>query len=424
MSLEIVNVNTCKRNLVAEIEADLVDQEIDSLARKFALRVKVPGFRPGKVPLNIVKQRFQTDLRSDATQDLIQKSWKNAIEEHHLEPISEPVLQDLKDEAGSPLKFTLAFEVLPAMEVKDYKGIAVTVESTKVEDADVDKALEELRERQAQYVPLEQGEAQDGHMLTLTVDGTFEDGGKPVHDNEVTCIVGSPETNETFSNNLRGARVGDVRVFDVSYPESYHRKRFAGKLLHYTVSVRELKEKHLPELGDEFAKDLGVDNLQDLRGKIRDELVTKGERTAEKKAREALVDDVVRRTSFDVPECLIQDELKDHARRIAANLAHQGIDVSKVSLDWKKIFEEERPNAEKAVRRSLVLDTIARQENLEATESELENEFEKLAQGTGKSAAALRAQFEKDKRIQGFREHLRQNKALDFIYLNANINRG
>ena len=162
MSLEIVNVNTCKRNLVAEIEADLVDQEIDSLARKFARRVKVPGFRPGKVPLNIVKQRFQADLRSDATQDLIQKSWKNAVEEHHLEPISEPVLQNLKDEAGSPLTFTLAFEVLPAMEVKDYKGIAVTVESTKVEDADVDKALEELRERNAQYIPLEQAEAGEG----------------------------------------------------------------------------------------------------------------------------------------------------------------------------------------------------------------------------------------------------------------------
>ncbi len=424
MSIEIVDVNSCKRNLVAEVSSDQLEQEIDSLARKYARRAKVPGFRPGKVPLNIVKQRFLADLRSDATQDIIQRCWKDAIEEHHLQPISEPVLQDLKDDAGSPLKFTLAFEVLPAMEVKDYKGVAVTVEASKVEDADVDKAIEELRERQAQFTPVEQGEAQDGHLLTLSVDGTFEDGGKPVHDDEVTCTIGSPETNETFSNNLRGAKAGEVRIFDVAYPEDYHRKRFAGKLLHYSVTVKEVKEKHLPEAGDEFAKDLGAENLQDLKAKIRDELVTKGERTAEKKAREALIDDIVRRTSFDVPECLIQDELKDHARRIAANLAHQGIDVSKVSLDWKKIFEEERPNAEKSVRRSMVLDNIARLENLEVTEAELEGEFEKIAQGTGKSTAAVRAQFEKDKRIQGFREHLRANKALDFIYLNANITRG
>ncbi len=424
MSIEIVDVNTCKRNLIAEVPADQVDQKIDSLARKYATRAKVPGFRPGKVPLHIVKQRFLADLRSDATQDIIQRCWKDAVEEHHLEPISEPVLQDLKDDAGLPLKFTLAFEVLPAIEVKDYKGIAVTAESFKVDDAELDKAIGDLRERQAQFVPVEQGEASDGHMLTLSVDGVFEDGGKPVHEDEVTCIIGSPETNETFSNNLRGAKQGEVRKFDVSYPDTYHRKRFAGKLLHYNVTVKELKEKHLPDMGDEFAKDLGTENLQDLRGKIRDELVTKGERTAEKKAREALIDDIVRRTSFDVPECLIQDELKDHARRIAANLAHQGIDASKVSLDWKKIFEEERPNAERAVRRSMVLDAIARQENLEVTEAELEAEFEKIAQGTGKSTAAVRAQFEKDKRIQGFREHLRQNKALDFIYLNANITRG
>jgi len=424
LTIEIVDVNSCKRNLIAEVPADQVDREIDSLARKYALRVKVPGFRPGKVPLNIVKQRFQADLRSDATQDIIQRCWKDAIEEHHLEPLSEPVLQDLKDEAGSPLKFILAFEVVPALEVKDYKGISVTAESVKVEDADVDKAVEDLRERQAQFVPVEQAEARDGHMLTLSVDGVFEDGSRPIHEDEVTCIIGSPETNETFSNNLRGAKTGEVRSFDVSYPETYHRKKFAGKLLHYTATVRELKEKHLPEAGDELAKDLGAESLQDLRVKIRDELVTKGERTAEKKAREALIDDIVRRTSFDVPECLIQDELKDHARRIASNLAHQGIDVGKVSLDWKKIFEEERPNAEKAVRRSMVLDAIARKENLEVTEAELEAEFEKIAQGTGKSTAAVRAQFEKDKRIQGFREHLRQNKALDFIYLNANITRG
>jgi trigger factor len=136
------------------------------------------------------------------------------------------------------------------------------------------------------------------------------------------------------------------------------------------------------------------------------------------------MDEVVQRNSFDVPNCLIDDELKDHARRIASNLAHQGIDVNKISIDWKKVFEEERPNAEKAVRRSMVLDAVARQENIDLTEAELEAEFDKLAEGTGKSTAAVRAQVEKDKRIQGFREHLRQNKALDFMFRNANINRG
>lgn len=424
MSLEIVSISGCKRNLVAEIPATTVEHEIDVLARKYAEKAKVPGFRPGKVPLNVVKQRYSAELRSDATQDIVQRLWKEAIQEHHLEPISEPVLENLKDEAGAPLRFTLAFEVLPELEIKDYKGVSVTQESSTVQDPDVDKALDALREQQAQYAPVEEGEARDGHMVALTVDGVFEDGSKPIHEDDVTCIIGSAETNETFTENLRGAKVGETRAFDVSYPQNHHRRKFAGKVVHYRATVKEMKGKHLPDLNDEFAKDLGSNSLQELRDKIRDELVTKAERTAEKKAREALVDEVVQRNSFDVPDCLIDDELKDHARRIASNLAHQGIDVNKISIDWKKVFQEERPNAEKAVRRSMVLDAIARQENIDLTEAELEAEFEKLAAGTGKSAAALRAQFEKDKRIQGFREHLRQNKALDFMFLNANINRG
>jgi trigger factor len=424
LSSEIVQINGCKRNLVAEIPSAQVDREVDDLARKYARKAKVPGFRPGKVPLNIIKQRYLSDLRSDATHEIIQRCWKDAVEEHHLEPITEPVVENVKDEAGTPLRFTLAFEVLPSLEIKDYKGIAVTIESMKIADPDVEKAIEALREQHAQYVPVEEGEARDGCMVTLTLDGVFEDGSKPIHEDDVTLIIGSPETNETFSENLRGAKAGETRAFDVSYPEDYHRRKFAGKKVRYSAVIKEMKEKHLSEPGDDFAKDLGAVDLADLRTKIRNELVTKGERTAEKKSRETLIDDIVQRNPFDVPDCLVQDELKDHARRIASNLAHQGIDVNKISIDWKKIFEEERPNAEKAVRRSMVLDAVARQESFEITEAELEAEFEKIAQGTGKSAAAVRAKFEKDKKIQGFTEHLRQNKALDFIFRNANITRG
>ena len=424
MTLEIVSISSCKRNLVAEIPAETVEQEIDVLAQKYAQRAKVPGFRPGKVPLSVVKQRYSVELRNDATQDIVQRSWREAVEEHHLEPISEPVLEDIKDQAGAPLRFTLAFEVLPSLEIKDYKGVSVKLDNSKIESGDVDKALESLREQQAQYVPIEEGEARDGHMVTLTVDGVFEDGGKPIHEDDVTCIIGGPETNETFTEKLRGAKLGETRAFDVSYPPDHHRKRFAGKVVHYHATIKEMKGKHLPDLNDEFAKDLGTNNLEELRNRIRDELVTKAERSAEKKAREALIDEVAQRNSFDVPDCLIDDELKDHARRVASNLAHQGIDVNKISIDWKKVFQEERPNAEKSVRRSMVLDAVAKQENIDLSEAELEGEFEKLAAGTGKSSAALRAQFEKDKRIQGFREHLRQNKALDFMFRNANINRG
>jgi trigger factor len=423
LSSEIVDVSGCKRNLVVEIPPDQVDLEIEKLAQNYARKMKVPGFRPGKVPLSIIKQRFGSELRNDATQDLIQRHWKDAISRYELEPLAEPVLENVRDHPGDPLQFTLSFEVLPKLEVKDYKGLEITVEPVNVEDSDVEKAVEALRDQHAEYIPVDDREIRDGDFVSAKVDGEFEGGGKPIHEDDVTFVVGDPDTHAAFTENLRGARTGETRSFAATYPDDYQRKRFAGKQVHYSVTVKEVKEKQLSELED-FAKDVGSASVDELRAKVRDELITKARQTAEKNAREAALDEVLRRNSFDVPECLIQDQLRDNARRIAANLARQGIDVTKTSIDWRKVHEQERPNAEQAVRRALVLDAIARQEGLEIGEEELEQEFQNLAEATHKSAAAVRAQFEKDKRIQGFTEHLRNNKALDFIYRNANISGG
>jgi len=422
--VQLVDISSCKRQLVVEVPAELVETEIDELARRHARQAKVPGFRPGKVPVSIIKQRYGSDLRHDATHEIIQRTWKDAVMERDLHPLAEPSVEELHNEPGSSLKFTVSFEVLPQLEAKDYRGVSIKISEQVIEEKDTDEAFEALRERHAEYTPVEDSEVRDGHFVTLTVDGEFEGGGKPLHEDDVTCVVGDPQTNETFSQNLRGARAAETRSFDVTYPSDYHRKRFANKTVHYRVTIKDIKEKHLPEPSDDFAKDLGADSLEALRNRLREQLVTNARRTAEEKARESALDSLVQSHSFEVPECMVRDELEDHARRIASGLARQGIDVSKTSIDWKKVFEEERPRAEQAVRRALLLDAIARQENLEVTESELETELEKAAEGTRKSAAALRAQLEKDKRIHSFRAHLRQNKALDFIFRNANITRG
>lgn len=423
MTHEIKEISSCKRNLVVEVPAEQLEEEIDTQAKAYARRAQVPGFRPGKVPLSVVKQRFRAELRSDATQEMVRRAWKQAMEEHHLHPINEPSLEDLSNEPGNPLKFTLGFEILPPIEAKDYKGIAATVPRTEITDKDVDDAIDSLRERNAQYVPVEEGEVHDGQLVTLSVEGIFEEGGKPLQEDNVTCIVGAPETNETFSENLKGARLGETRSFAVAYPADYHRKRYAGKKVAYTANLKEIKEKHLPELED-LAKELGAASLEDLRSRIRDELVTKAARAAEKKARDAVMDEVLLRNSIEAPDSLVDAELEDYVQRVAGNLAQQGIDPNKTSIDWRKLFGEERPNAEKAVRRTLILDAIARQEGLEVTDKDLDDAFEKLAEGTQRSAVAIRAQFEKDQKIQSFRDHLRRNKALDFIHLNANINEG
>lgn len=423
MTVQIVEVSSCKRDLTAEVPVQEVNQEIETLAREYARNAKIPGFRPGKVPLSIIRQRFGSDLHKEATQKIIERCWKEAIAENKLAPLAEPILKELDNKPGEDLKFTLSFEVLPPLEIKDYKGIAVTLPKVEITEESVNQAIENIRERNAQFVPVE-SEARDGMYVTLTVQGQFDGSDKATREDDITLIIGHPQTNEEFTKNLRGARPNDVRMFDVHYPEDYHRKQFAGKTVHYTVLVKEIKEKQLAEVNDDFAKDVGAESLESLRRRVRDELVTQAKQNAEKKAREELLDSIVQRQTVEVPECMVQDEVEAQAHRLANNLAYQGIDVKQASIDWKKILEEERPRAEQAVRRSLFLDAIARQENIEVTAEEIDSELEKIVEGTSKSAAALRAQLEKEEKIQSLEQHLRQNKALDFIYRNANITEG
>jgi trigger factor len=424
LTVEIIEVNSCKRNLAAEVPAQEVEQEIDKIASEYAHNAKIPGFRPGKAPLNIIRQRLGSDLVQDATQKIIERCWKDAIRERDLHPLAQPIIKDVDHKPGNPLKFTVEFEILPALEVKDYKGVAVTLPSSEVSDDQVNQAIENLREQHAQFVPMDGEEARDGLYVSLTADSQIEGEIKPIHEDDVTIIIGHPQTNADFSNNLRGARTGETRTFEIIYPEDYQRKRYAGKKVQYTILVKDIKEKQLAELNDDFAKDIGSDSLDILRTKVRDELVTQAKQNAEKKAREALLDSIVERQTIEVPECMVQDELEIHARRIANNLAYQGVDLNQTSIDWKKVFDEERPHAEQSVRRAIFLDAIVRQEGIKVTDEEMESEFQKLAEGTNKSAAALRAQFEKEDRIQGFEQHLSQNKALDFIFRNANISVG
>ncbi|NWG12526.1 MAG: trigger factor [Acidobacteria bacterium] len=423
LTLDIIEVTSCRRNLVVEVPAEQVENEITELARSYARRATVPGFRPGKVPLAVVRQRYRAELRSDATQQIVRRSWEEALKKHRLEPIDEPVLKDLSNEPGSPLRFTLSFEVLPSLEVTGYKQVTVTRTKEEVTEESVQAAIEALRERDAQFIPVEEGEIRDGHLVTMDVEGTLDEGGKSFREGNVVCIVGSPETDPAFSENLRGARQGETRSFEVAYPPDYHRKQYAGKRVRYSATIGEIKEKVLPEPED-LARELGSESLESLRTRLRDELVTKADRDAEKKARDAVLEEILQRNSVEVPQSLVEAEMREFAGRIAGNLARQGIDPGKASIDWRRLLEEERPNAEKAVRSALVLDAIARQEGIRVTDEELDAELEKIADGTRKPVAALRAQMEKDEQIQSFRDRLRRHKVLDFIYRNANINRG
>lgn len=425
MSSEITSVSGCKRNLVVTVPSKEVEEAIDRLAHSYAARAKVPGFRPGKVPMGVIKTRFAAELRQEATQEIINRSWKQSVAEQALRPLAEPQVEEVQGAAGTDLRFTLSFEVLPEIGRIDFQNARAQSPTLQVQEQEVEEALERLRDQHGQYVPVEGAVVNEGHLVTVSLDSDILGGGdRHMHEENVNIAVGDPSTREEFTSNLRGAAIGDIREFEVQFPPEHRNKRLAGQAVRYRLEVQDIKEKRLPDLNDDFARDTGSVTLADLRLKVRDDLIRKAERIAEEKAKGEVIDQIVQAHPFDLPETLVSTELEERAHQLAAKLAFQGIDVNKTSINWKKVFEEDRPEAEKAARRKVVLDVISRQEGLEVTEQELDQEFEKLAQSSDKSAAALRAQFEKDQRIQSVRAYLLRHKALDFAYRNANISRG
>ena len=425
MTVEITNINSCRKNLAGEISAEEFEKELEKVAREYSRTVKVPGFRPGKVPTNIMLRRFEKEICDEASQRIMDRVWGDAIDANNLKPLTQPEITELVNKPGNSMKFTLSFEELPQLEVKDYKGVEIKKDSAEVKDEDLDRAIDGILEQHSQFVPVE-GAAKDGHFVLINIDGLVDGETAPFHDEDITLIVGHAQTAAEFSEHLRGAKVDDTLSFDVSYPDDYNSKKLAGKRVAYKVLVKEIKERQSPELNDDFARDIGFDSLEAFRARIREDLTMEVGLNAEMKAREELLDAIIERQPqppIDVPDCLVTEELGEYTKRFLNNLAYQGFDVKKTAavFDWKKIYGEQRPNAERQVRRMIFLEAIARQENLEVSEEDVSAELDKMASQSHKSTEVLRAEFEKSNRMDTLKQNLLYDKALDFIYNNANI---
>ncbi len=265
---------TCKREIELEIPAENVQKATEKVARDIARVARIPGFRPGKAPVTLVRRRFADDIQGEVVQSLVPEYLEKALDEKKLVPVTRPEVDKVEFKEGEPLRFRAIFEVLPEFELGDYKNLTVQVDDIEVGDAQVDKTLEEMRERAATFVPVEGRPAQDGDFVLIKLSGTPAEGGDPVQADNILVHIGAEETLASFNENLRGANAGETRQFEASYPDDYPDEKLAGKTYNYTVEVQGIKEKKLPELNDEFAKDtagtLGpewsdVSTLEELR---------------------------------------------------------------------------------------------------------------------------------------------------------------
>jgi trigger factor len=313
---------TCRRELELEISAEEVTKALERVAKDFAKIARVPGFRPGKAPVSLIRRRFAEDIKGEVLQDLVPKRVGAAVSEQKLTPVSQPQVEKLDFAEGQPLKFTAVFEVLPEFEVGNYKGLHIEMPAMDITDADVAKALEEMRERAAALAPIEGRPVENGDYVQLKMMGTPQGGGEPLQADSVVCHVGAEETMEPFNENLRGANVGDHKNFDVAYPADYPDAKLAGKTYHYAVEVLGIKTKKLPELNDEFAKDVSdAASLEELKKKIHESLEHQRDHRQKELQREKVIAELVKQHDFPVPESLVEHQMDIRLERVVRSLA-------------------------------------------------------------------------------------------------------
>jgi trigger factor len=413
---------TCRRELDLEIPADDVTKATERVAKEIARVARVPGFRPGKAPISLIKRRFADDIKGEVLQSLVPEKVEKAVAEQKLSPVSQPQVEKLDFNEGQPLKFRAVFEVLPEFELGTYKGLEIEMPEMDVRDEDVNKALEETRERAAAFAPVEGRAVEDGDFAQLKLMGTPQGGGEPLQADNVLCHVGAEETMEPFNQNLRGANVGDHKEFDVDYPADYPDAKLAGKKFHYTADVIAIKTKKLPDLNDEFAKDVSdAATLDELKTKIRESLEHQRDHRQKDLQREKVIGELVKLHDFPVPESLVEHQKDVRLERVVRSLAQQGVDPRAVNVDWVTLRHRQEERAKEDVKAELIIDRIASTEQIDVTEEEIQHELEHLAGHSGESAEAIRARLTKQGALDRMRAKLRSDKTLDWLAQNANV---
>lgn len=413
---------TCRRELDLEIPAEDVSKEMERVAKDFARIARVPGFRPGKAPVSLIRRRFAEDIKGEVLQSLVPGRVEKAVSEQKLTPVSQPHVEKLDFVEGQPLKFRAVFEVLPEFELGNYKGLGIEMPTMEITDADVAKALEEMRERAAALAPVEGRAIENGDYVQLKLMGTPAGGGEPLRADSVMCHVGAEETMEPFNENLRGANIGEHKNFDVVYPADYPDAKLAGKTFQYAVEILGIKTKKLPELNDDFAKDVSESpTLEELKKKVAESLEHERDHRQQELQREKVLAELVKLHDFPVPDSLVEHQMDVRLERVVRSLAAQGVDPRAVNVDWVSLRKRQQERATDDVKAELIIDRIATTENIDVTEEDVQHELEHMAGHSGESAEAVRARLTKQGALDRMKAKLRSDKTLDWLAQNSKV---
>lgn len=420
MLIDLNDVSAIRKQVEIEIPADAIASTFRSVTGEFARQAKVPGFRPGKTPPDLVRKRFQKDIEAEVMDRLLPQFFSEAISGKEFEPVGNPGLKRVDPfEEGKPVRFVAEFEIKPAIQLGEYRGIPVSQEPVTVTDEEVDGIVERYRDQSSTFVPVTDRGAAEGDYLVIDVV-TGGEGVETRTSQGYMLQMGKEAPLPEMNDALRDRKIGDTTSFEKTYDEDAPNEQVRNKTVRYDLTVRELKTRERAPLDDEFARTAGLgETLDEMRARIREDLRKHKEEEGHQKRRQQIGDALTERHSVEVPQALLMEEMNRSMRNYARFLASQGVELEKTELDWEQIGRELEPEAIKRVQRSLILEAIAKKEGLEVSDVEVDAEIRTATHGTDQEYAEVRHRLKHDGGYQALRESMVQEKALELLVREA-----
>lgn len=413
-------VEGCKHELEISVPAQEVDSETARVTADVQKRAKLQGFRPGKAPTSLIRKYFASDIRQKVIEALVPKHLQKQFEAENLNVVGTPDIKEVHLHDGEPLRFKAEFEVIPEIELGEYKGVEVPYHEPDVSEEDVDKRVEELRNQKAEYVNMDPRPIEDGDHAVVSLESLSGVEGEPLKTEEMTLEIGGADTLPEFSEKLRGAEPGEERELTVSYPEDYGSERLAGKTVTFRATIKGLRKKELPELNDEFAQDLGdYRNLEELRAAIKKGIHGQRQHEAQEESKNKIVDQLVDAHEFPVPQVFVERQVRNRVEQSLRAMAGEGVDPRHLNIDWSKVMDTQKDKAVREVKASLLLSKIAAAESIHATRDEVDKEVERIARQQREPVAAVQMRFEKDGTMNRIANHIQTAKTLNFLFEHA-----
>jgi trigger factor len=430
MKTEVLDVSPTRKEIKIEIDTATVRQTYDRISDRYAKQATVPGFRPGHAPRAVVRNRFKNEIRAQALQELVPTAVDEAIHKHDLNALGEPDVQLDKPEAlekfgEEPLSVKVNVEVLPKVDLQNYKGIEVGRQTRPVTDEKVAEMLEALRETSAAMLPVEDRGATLGDSVTINVEGKFLDNPEEEHikQDDVEVELGGKGVQQEFTDNLIGVKADDEKTFIVDYPEDYRSKGLAGKKVEYTAKITAVRVKELPEVDDEWARSLGedFDSVATLRTKLQENMEHQATQEADHRLRADLMEKLLAGHQFEVPQSLVDHQTNYRLESVMRDMINRGVDPRNQEVNWEGAREELKTQAEADVRGSLLLEQIAQEEKIDVSKEEIEAEIEAIARSSQQPIEQVRSVLTKEGGERSIANRLRNRKALDLIVANARV---